>query len=76
MKILEYRGHIRNWAALCEELGVDFLLPAKEREEAILLAAYRTKCGPCMPCRIESEVLELVPFNPLSQSLINSNREI
>ncbi|MBR4888305.1 MAG: asparagine synthetase B [Clostridia bacterium] len=41
MRILEYRGHIRNWAALCEELGVDRLLPAKEREEAILLAAYR-----------------------------------
>ncbi len=36
----EYRGHIRNWKALCEELHVDVKLPAKEREEQIVAAAY------------------------------------
>ena len=36
----EYRGHIRNWKALCEELQVDVKLPAKEREEQIVIAAY------------------------------------
>ena len=23
IKVKEYRGHIRNWEALCEELGID-----------------------------------------------------
>ncbi len=40
--IREYKGHIRNWAALCEELGVDETLARKERECAILIRAYET----------------------------------
>ncbi|MCQ2507894.1 MAG: asparagine synthase (glutamine-hydrolyzing) [Dorea sp.] len=41
MNILKtYRGHIRNWAALCEELGLDVSLPRAEKEEAIILKAY------------------------------------
>ncbi len=37
-----YRGHIRNWKALCEELHIDSTLPRVAREEAILLNAYKT----------------------------------
>ena len=40
--VREYRGHIRNWQALCEELGIDSSLSRKEREEAILIRAYET----------------------------------
>ena len=40
--IREYKGHIRNWAALCEELRVDETLARKERECAILIHAYET----------------------------------
>ncbi|MBQ8683002.1 MAG: asparagine synthetase B [Clostridia bacterium] len=40
IEIKEYSGHIRNWAALCGELGVDATLPRQAREEAILVAAY------------------------------------
>src|SRR5699024_9499408 len=39
--IQEYRGHIRNWRILCEELHVDSGLPREEREPAILAAAYQ-----------------------------------
>ena len=35
-----YRGHLRNWKALCEELGIEGSLPRKEREEAILTKGY------------------------------------
>ena len=42
IKIQEYRGHIRNWEALCERLGVALDLPREEREEAILIRAYET----------------------------------
>lgn len=35
-----YKGHIRNWKLLCLELGIDDKLPRKEREEAIILAAF------------------------------------
>ena len=39
--LMEYRGHIRNWWSLCRELAVDPALPGKEREEQLILAAYR-----------------------------------
>lgn len=42
IKILEYRGHIRNWKKLCGELGTD-LLPLSERDERerqIIAKAY------------------------------------
>lgn len=40
IKVKEYRGHIRNWKALCEELGIDTNLSREAREEAILIKAY------------------------------------
>ena len=39
-EIKEYRGHIRNWRALCEELSVDTSLSDKQRERAIIVKAY------------------------------------
>ena len=41
IKVKEYRGHIRNWKALCGELGIDDSLSREEREQAILTEAYR-----------------------------------
>ena len=38
--VKEYVGHIRNNVALCKELGIDQQLPRREKEEAILIAAY------------------------------------
>ena len=35
-----YRGHIRNWDSLCDELGVDKSLPPKEREKAVIAAGF------------------------------------
>lgn len=40
IEVKEYRGHIRNWEALCTELGIDATLPREAREEAILIKAY------------------------------------
>lgn len=40
IKILEYRGHIRNWKELCGELETDDLLPRDEREKQIIAKAY------------------------------------
>ena len=34
-KLLEYRGHIRNYRELCEELGLDKNLSREERENQI-----------------------------------------
>lgn len=42
INVREYRGHIRNWEALCGELGVDKTLSREEREEQILVRAYET----------------------------------
>ncbi len=42
IKVKEYRGHIRNWEALCAELGIEKTLSREEREEAILVKAYET----------------------------------
>ena len=39
--VKEYRGHIRNWKALCEELNIDTGLGREERERAILEKAYQ-----------------------------------
>jgi asparagine synthase (glutamine-hydrolysing) len=38
--LTDYRGHIRNWKALCSELGIDATLESKERERQIILKAY------------------------------------
>ncbi|MDE6088494.1 MAG: asparagine synthetase B, partial [Oscillospiraceae bacterium] len=41
MKIMTYRGHIRNWEALSRELAIDCTgMSREEREEALLLKAY------------------------------------
>ncbi len=40
VEIKEYRGHIRNHAALCAELGIEDTLPREEREALILQKAY------------------------------------
>ena len=40
--VKEYRGHIRNWEALCKELFIDGTLSREAREEAILKKAYQT----------------------------------
>lgn len=40
--VREYRGHIRNWEALCKELEIDGTLPRREREQEILIKAYET----------------------------------
>lgn len=39
-EIKSYRGHIRNWKALCSELGIDNSLSREEREEKILIKSY------------------------------------
>lgn len=42
IRVKEYRGHIRNWKGLCEELGIDSKLAREERELMILAKAYET----------------------------------
>ncbi len=39
-EIREYRGHIRNWKALCSELGIDSTLERNDREKTIIEKAY------------------------------------
>lgn len=38
--IIDYRGHIRNWKQLCEELEIADSLAREERERKIVLKAY------------------------------------
>ena len=38
--VREYKGHIRNWEALCGELGIDKALSRADREQQILVKAY------------------------------------
>ena len=40
VQVKEYRGHIRNWEALCDELDIDKSLSREEREKEILIKAY------------------------------------
>ena len=40
IQVEEYRGHIRNWRALCKELAVDEGLERRNREEEILRKGY------------------------------------
>ncbi len=42
IKVREYKGHIRNWGALCERLGIDLELDREVREKQILVKAYET----------------------------------
>ncbi len=41
IELKKYSGHIRNWFSLCNELNIDNTLPRAEREEAIIIAAYK-----------------------------------
>lgn len=40
ISICEYRGHIRNWKALCEELDISTALSREEREKAIIVKGF------------------------------------
>lgn len=40
MTVKEYRGHIRNWKALCKELDIIPTMSREARERAILIKAY------------------------------------
>lgn len=42
ISVKAYRGHIRNWETLCDELGIVKTLSREEREAAILVKAYET----------------------------------
>ncbi|MCQ2979375.1 MAG: asparagine synthetase B [Clostridia bacterium] len=39
-KINSYRGHIRNWEQLCDELSIDKNLSREDREKEILIKGY------------------------------------
>ncbi len=41
IKLLEYRGHIRNWKKLCEQLDIDSDLSREDREKEIIVKAYK-----------------------------------
>ena len=41
IELKKYSGHIRNHKALCEELGVDTALPREQKEEQIIIDAYK-----------------------------------
>ena len=40
VQIRYFSGYIRNWKALCGELGIDPALNRQQREEAIITKAY------------------------------------
>ena len=40
VQVRYFSGYIRNYKALCAELGIEPSLPREAREEAILTAAY------------------------------------
>ncbi|MCQ2416903.1 MAG: asparagine synthase (glutamine-hydrolyzing) [Oscillospiraceae bacterium] len=42
LELKKYRGHIRNWEALCEELSIDKNLSREQREKEILLKGFST----------------------------------
>ena len=41
LELKKYSGHIRNHKSLCQELNIDDTLSRAEREEAIIIAAYK-----------------------------------
>lgn len=57
IKVKEYRGHIRNWEALCKELGISISLSREEREHAILAEAYRA-----WGCRMADHIYGMFAF--------------
>ena len=66
IEVKEYKGHIRNWEALCKELGIDSTLSRDDRERAILIGAYKAwgkdmeYCADKMEIQVNNEQLENV----------------
>ena len=48
IQLKTYRGHIRNWEALCTELSLEKSLSRADREQAILIKGYE-KWGNALP---------------------------
>ena len=40
LDLVEFRGHIRNWKEMCEDLGIDEKLGRKEREKLIVTQGF------------------------------------
>ena len=41
IELREFTGHIRNWESLCQELSIETNLTREQREERILIEAYK-----------------------------------
>ena len=65
IKVKEYRGHIRNWEALCAELNIDKTLSREAREEAILIKAYET-----WGCQMADHMHGMFAFALLDEDLL------
>ena len=57
IKLLEYRGHIRNWRSLNSEFGITQTLPREEREREILKKGYE-KWG----CKLPDHIYGMFAF--------------
>ena len=51
MKLIEYRGHIRNYRELCSELDIDSTLSREQRETEIITKGYE-KWGIALPDKL------------------------
>lgn len=51
MKLIEYRGHIRNYRELCSELDIDSTLSREQRESEIITKGYE-KWGSALPDKL------------------------
>lgn len=51
MKLIEYRGHIRNYRELCSELDIDTTLSREQRESEIITKGYE-KWGSALPDKL------------------------
>lgn len=51
MKLIEYRGHIRNYHELCAELNIDSTLSREQREAEIITKGYE-KWGSLLPDKL------------------------
>lgn len=51
MKLIEYRGHIRNYRELCSELDIDSTLSREQRETEIITKGYE-KWGSALPDKL------------------------
>ncbi len=51
MKLIEYRGHIRNYRELCSELDIESTLSREQRESEIITKGYE-KWGSALPDKL------------------------